>query len=78
MPTPDFSEEITTLAKKKNIDVSFLLVQSNGDDMNKLAQMLKNGTLKPHVSKTFTFNEMDKAHSEQESGRTVGKIVVTL
>lgn len=78
LPTPDFSEEITTLAKKKNIDVSFLLVQSNGDDMNKLAEMLKNESLQPHVSKKFAFKEMDKAHMHLESGRTIGKIVVAL
>lgn len=76
IPTPEFSEEVMSLANQKNISVEFLMVQSNGEDMNTLKNLLAEGTIKPHISKTFAFNEMDKAHEQLESGRTIGKVVV--
>lgn len=53
-----------------------MMVQSNGNDMQKLAELLEKGFLKPHIYKTYHFNEMSDAHEELEKGRTVGKIVV--
>ena len=78
LPSPQFSDEVQEQAEKCNVNVSFLLVQSNGKDMNTLKELLANGTLKPTVSKTFPFTEMAKAHTEIETGRTVGKVVVKL
>lgn len=78
LPTPNFSEEITDLAKKRQVKLSFLMVQSNGEDMNTLKNLLEKGAVKPHVSSTFTFDNMGKAHAQLESGRTVGKVVVTI
>jgi len=46
--------------------------------MKQIAHLLETGAIKPHVSKTFPFEQMREAHLEQETGRTVGKIVVTL
>ncbi len=78
LPTPEFSEEVQKLAKERGVNVSFHMVQSNGKDMNKLKGLLEQGILKPHVSKTFSFDEMAQAHQQLESGRTVGKVVVKL
>ncbi len=78
LPTMEFPEDVKVIAKQRNIDVSFVLVQSNGTDMNTLAGMLEAGVLKPHVSKTFAFEEIADAHAQIESGRTVGKVIVKL
>ena len=78
LPTPEFSDEILDLAKARDVDVSFIMVQSSGKDMRTLASMLEGGTLKPFVSETFGFKDMAKAHEYLERGRTVGKIVVKL
>ncbi|MDF7801217.1 NADP-dependent oxidoreductase [Pontiellaceae bacterium B1224] len=78
LPAPDFPEAATQEAEARNINIEFILVQSNGDDMNTLAGMLENGTIKPHVSATFPFDKLQDAHLQVESGRTVGKVVVTL
>ncbi len=72
------TEEVLGQAGKRHINVSPLLVQSNGKDMNTLKNLLESGALKPHVSKTFAFEDMAKAHLQLESGRTVGKVVVTV
>lgn len=53
-----------------------MLVQSNGNDMKKLAELLEKGFLKPHIYKAYNFDEMSYAHAELEKRRTVGKIVV--
>jgi 2-desacetyl-2-hydroxyethyl bacteriochlorophyllide A dehydrogenase len=78
LPTPEFSEEVVSAAKSKNADVSFLLVQSNGTDMKTLSDMIQSGKIKAHVSQSYSFDQMEDAHLHLESGRTVGKVVVTI
>lgn len=78
LPSPDFSDEVKAQAEEKNIDLSFMLVSSNGADMETLAEYLNSGKIRAHVSDTFAFEDMSKAHEQIESGRTVGRIVVTV
>lgn len=73
-----FDDNLTAQLSAKNINGKFLLVQSNGDDMDYLSSLLANGKLRSHVSKSFTFDQMADAHQQIESGRTVGKIVVNV
>lgn len=77
LPTHTFEDALQAKADAAGVALEFVLVQSNGDDMNTLAGMLKDGTLKPHVSVTFPFEKLRDAHLQIESGRTVGKAVVT-
>jgi NADPH:quinone reductase-like Zn-dependent oxidoreductase len=46
--------------------------------MEQIAELLEAGTLKSHVSKEFTFEQMVEAHKQIETGKTRGKIVVML
>jgi len=78
LPTNEFPEDLQSRADQRNVELEFVLVQSSGEDMNTLKGMLEADELKPHVSKTFPFEEMADAHLQIESGRTVGKIVVRL
>lgn len=70
------NETVTEKAKAKNVNGYFILVQSNGEDMQAIANLLENNSIKSHVSKVFSFTQMPEAHMQIESGRTVGKIVV--
>lgn len=72
------NEQVTSKAESKGVKGYFILVQSGGEDMKQIASLLESGAIKPHVSKIFPFEQMREAHLEQETGRTVGKIVVTL
>ncbi|MEJ7830091.1 MAG: zinc-binding dehydrogenase, partial [Segetibacter sp.] len=54
------------------------LVQSNGDDMEQLAELLEAGTIRPHISHEFSFNQIKEAHNQIETGRTRGKIVISM
>jgi len=74
----NLSTEELEKAKSKEVNLSFLLVQSSGENMLQLAQLLEKGILKSHVSKTFSFDQMGEAHLYLEKGRTVGKIAITM
>ncbi|MBD3903278.1 NADP-dependent oxidoreductase [Chryseobacterium sp. Ch-15] len=74
----NLSTEELEKAKSKEVNLSFLLVQSSGENMLQLAQLMEKGIIKSHVSKTFSFDQMGEAHLHLEKGRTVGKIVVNL
>ena len=76
--TSSMSNEELEKAKAKNVNLSFLLVQSSGENMLQLSKLMEKGILKSHVSKTFTFDEVAEAHLYLEKGRTVGKIVVNV
>lgn len=78
LPTHEFSEELKAAAEPRNIKLEFVLVTSSGGDMNILKEYLERGILKAHVSMTLPFSQMAEAHNQIESGRTVGKAVVTL
>ncbi|MBB5636494.1 NADPH:quinone reductase-like Zn-dependent oxidoreductase [Pedobacter cryoconitis] len=72
------NEEVTSKASAKGINGYFILVESNGEDMKQIAALLEKGIIKSHVSKTYPFEQLPEAHSAIESGRTAGKIVVTV
>ncbi|ETZ23052.1 NADP-dependent oxidoreductase [Pedobacter sp. V48] len=78
IPSPDFPQTDKEKALGRNISLSAIMVQSSGTDMNLLADLLEKGILKSHVAQNFDFKDMDKAHQAVETGRTRGKIVVTL
>ena len=78
IPSGNIPQEYLDKAKSKGVDLSFVLVQSSGEDMSILANLLEKGILKSHVSKIFSFDEMFKAHLQLETGRTVGRVVVNV
>lgn len=71
-------EEVTEKAKAMGINGYFTMVQSDGQNMQKIAGLLESGALKSHVSQTFNFDQMAEAHRSLETGRTQGKIVIIL
>ena len=75
---PEIIDEAQKAAGEKRITVTPLKVQSSGKDMNTLKDLLAGSSIKAHVSKTFSFDKMGQAHTELESGRTVGKLVIQL
>lgn len=65
-------------SKAKGVHGYATFVQSSGEDMKTIAGLLENGSLKSHISESYTFDQMAAAHRQIESGRTIGKVVVTL
>ena len=72
------ADHITEKAKAKGINGFFFLVSSSGEDMQSVADQLSQGIVKAHVSQTFPFEEMGQAHLQVETGKTKGKVVVTV
>lgn len=72
------SEFVREKAKEKGLNGDTFRVQSNGRDMKEISDLLQLGIVKSHVSKTFGFDEIQSAHQQIETGKTKGKIVVSL
>jgi NADPH:quinone reductase-like Zn-dependent oxidoreductase len=73
-----FKEQIAEKAKARGVNGYYFSVQSNGEDMKQIAELLEKGIIKSYVSQVFPFEKMADAHLQIETGRTVGKIVVTI
>ncbi len=72
------NEEVEEKAVRAGcIGVRFSL-ENNTEDMKAIAHLLKNGELKPYISKSFTLDEIREAHKELEKGHSKGKIVIMM
>ena len=78
LPSSGFSDEVKALGAAAGVNVQFHLVESNGEDMDQIAGWLASGDLKAEVSQVFAFDQMPAAHKAIETGRTRGKVVVTI
>ncbi|SFO00379.1 NADPH:quinone reductase [Paenimyroides ummariense] len=63
-------------AKELDVNAYYNAVVSNGKDMTAIAGLLKEGVIKPHISKKFKLEEIAHAHTELEKNHTAGKIIV--
>ena len=70
------NEAVQEKAKAKGMIGLTMMVQSSGEDMQHLSQLMEDGELRSEVSKVFSFGQMAEAHAQVESGRTKGKTVV--
>lgn len=70
--------EVLTAAAERKVAVTDNFVKSNGEDMITISELLKSKVVKPHITKSYAFEDMVLAHKQIESGKTVGKIVVRL
>jgi NADPH:quinone reductase-like Zn-dependent oxidoreductase len=69
---------ITEKAQSKGINGFRQGVTSNGDDMRQIADLLAKGVLRSHVSDTFSLDQLPQAHTLIETGKTKGKLIVTV
>ncbi|GAA4469471.1 NADP-dependent oxidoreductase [Nibrella saemangeumensis] len=71
------SGESAEKAAAKGIRVEAFLVASNGEQMQRLADLLETGALRSEVSLAVPVEQIPEAHRQIETGKTRGKIVVT-
>ncbi|WP_316837016.1 NADP-dependent oxidoreductase [Pedobacter nutrimenti] len=72
------SAHVRRLARKRNVDYSFLFMRAQGEQLGKITKLIEEGTIRPVVDKVFPFEKTNEALSYIESGRAKGKIVVKL
>ncbi len=65
-------------AEKRSIVLLQFLVKSSGEDMKHIAQLLEEGEIHSHISRTYHFDEIPQAHQQIETRKTRGKIVVVV
>lgn len=78
LPSSGFNETVVEKGKESDVSIAFEMVESNGNDMQQIADWLQSGQLKATVGYTFPFEKLPEAHAQVESGKTRGKVIVTL
>lgn len=73
-----YADLVKEKAIAKGINGYFFMVSPNEKDIQSIADLLAKGIIHPHVSKTFPFEEMAASHEALATGRTQGKIIVTI
>ena len=71
---PDFNH--IKEANKFGVRGETVIVSPNATQLSAIAQLLKDGKIKPHIEKIFLFSEAKKAHALVQSGRVRGKIIL--
>lgn len=72
------NEAVKEIAKARGVIAYNTMVESNGDDMKQIAELLKDGRMKSYISHTFSFDEIGKAHQLIETGKTKGKAIIII
>jgi NADPH:quinone reductase-like Zn-dependent oxidoreductase len=61
-----------------SVHVVYMLVEPDRLGLEALAELVERGALRVHVERTFPLHEAARAHELSESGRTKGKLVLTV
>jgi NADPH:quinone reductase-like Zn-dependent oxidoreductase len=77
LPVPVAAEELLAIAER-GIRFESLLVEADHGGMQAIASLVESGALRAHIAATFPLAEAAKAHALGETGRTTGKIVLTV
>lgn len=70
------SRKVKSLAKKSNIDYSFLFMKANGKQLAEITKLIEANTIRPVVDKVFPFEQLNEALEYVSNGRAKGKVVV--
>jgi NADPH:quinone reductase-like Zn-dependent oxidoreductase len=71
------SRKVRSRARKLGVRYSFFFMKADGAQLDKLAALYDDGTLRPVLDRTFGFDETLDAMAYVEQGKASGKIVVT-
>ncbi|GGB11555.1 NADPH:quinone oxidoreductase [Brucella endophytica] len=72
------SAGIRRKAKRAGVDYSFLFMRADGEQLDRIAKLIEDGTIRPVVDRVFPFEKLNEAFAYIETGRAKGKVVVTL
>lgn len=72
------SAEAVAAAPAHGVRATGMLVEPDGHALDELAALVRAGRLRPVVERTFPLEQADAAHRLGETGRTTGKIVLTV
>lgn len=72
------NENLKFKAKEKNVNLSLWGMRPDVKDLKAIADLMSKGIIKPYIAKIYPFSSMVEAHTQIETRRTVGKIVLTV
>ena len=72
------SRKIMRLAKKQNVDYSFLFARADGDQLTQIGQLLETQRIRPVIDRVFPFEQAKEALDYLAQGRAKGKVVVQM
>jgi NADPH:quinone reductase-like Zn-dependent oxidoreductase len=72
------SRKIMRLARKRQVDYSFLFVRPDGDQLAEIGELLKTQRIRPVIDKVFPFEQAKDALAHLAQGRAKGKVVVQM
>ncbi|MFB9601624.1 NADP-dependent oxidoreductase [Streptomyces roseofulvus] len=75
---PGTDPEEAAKAAARGVRVETLLVEADHAGMNAVADLVASGALRAHVEAVFPLADAAKAHALGETGRTTGKLVLTV
>ncbi|MEU0522443.1 zinc-binding dehydrogenase [Streptomyces niveus] len=78
VPAHQMQADVDTARRPRRGKHLALLVEHDQAGMRAIAELVDRGSLRAHVSGTFPLAEGARAHVLGETGRTKGKLVITV
>lgn len=75
---PVGSDDFPREAERLGVRAVRMLVDSSRADLGSILELVEGGLLRPVVAETFPLERIADAHRSGETGRTAGKIVITM
>ena len=72
------SRKVHRLAKKRDVEYSFLFVHPDGGQLAEIGELLEAGSIRPVIDHVFPFDQAKEALAYLEKGRAKGKVVVQI
>jgi NADPH:quinone reductase-like Zn-dependent oxidoreductase len=72
------SASVRRQARRRGVDYQFLFMRAEGDQLAELASLIDAGAIRPVIDRTFPLAATLEAITHVESGRSRGKVVVTV
>lgn len=72
------SHSIRKLAKDYGVDYQFLLMGPNGQQLQKLTELIETNQLKPIIDRTFPLSQVNAAIDYSALGHNVGKVIIKI
>jgi NADPH:quinone reductase-like Zn-dependent oxidoreductase len=72
------SRKIHSLARKRDVEYSFLFVHPDGEQLAEIGKLLEGGQIRPVIDKVFSFDQAKEALAYLKKGRAKGKVVIQM
>jgi NADPH:quinone reductase-like Zn-dependent oxidoreductase len=65
-------------ARRQRVRYSFLFMRASGAQLDEITKLIETNVLRPIVDRAYLFDEAPQALAHVESGRTKGKVLITM